>query len=60
MQCPYSDHELEWHDWYGNHMKLNGSGNKIGDIYLCQEENCEAYEQHFYTRNGELNEGYPC
>ena len=60
MLCPYCSHELGYHDWFGTNMGRNP--HKTGDIYICQNEDCEAYEQHFYTRinDNELYEGFPC
>ncbi len=60
MNCPNCTKELVYKDWYGTNMKFNGSGNKKGNIYSCENESCESYEEHFHTRNGELQEGYPC
>lgn len=34
---------------------------KIGDIFKCENEECEMFDEHFYTdRQGNLQEGYPC
>lgn len=62
MECLYCGEELKYHDWFGVNMKFDGTGEKRGDIYKCENEKCEAYEETFYTRNGsdELHEGYPC
>lgn len=60
MDCPTCNRELEWHDWYGTNMGSTREPNKLGDIYICQNEECESYEEHFHTRQGELCEGYPC
>jgi hypothetical protein len=59
MDCPYSNHQLSLHDSYG-YFAQHQSGEKVGDIYKCEVETCEAYEQKFYTDyRGELKEGYP-
>lgn len=64
MDCPYCGKELKYHDWFGTKMKFNGSGNKKGDIYKCENEECESsdFNNSFYTRGNsdELHEGYPC
>ena len=61
MKCPYCGEELEYHDYYGNGIPGRNDFKKIGDIFKCENEECEAYEEHFYTdRNDELCEGYPC
>lgn len=59
MECPNCEKELNCIDWYGFNM---GTGREIksGDIYKCLNEDCLSFEQHFYTRKGQLNEGYPC
>lgn len=60
MECPYCSQEMDCHDFYGHYLG-NGNWNKQGDIYKCNNEKCEAYEQHFYTDvQGNLHEGYPC
>ena len=38
-------------------------GQKKGDIYQCQNEECESqvFNGHFYDHcDGDLREGYPC
>jgi hypothetical protein len=33
---------------------------RMGDIYKCVNEECEMYQEYFYTdKYGELYEGYP-
>ena len=60
MECPYCEKELDWHDWYGTKM-WSSSPKKSGDIYRCQNEECEVFDEYFYTDgNGEVHEGYPC
>ena len=60
MNCPNCEKELNLHDWYGTNMGFTRTPKKIGDIYKCDNEQCESYEQSFHTRNGELLEGFPC
>jgi len=60
MECPSCNEELEYHDWYGTNMGFTRVNKKVGDIYICKNEKCESFEQHFHTRNDELLEGYPC
>jgi len=67
MECPYCEEELEYHDFYGTNLRLDSFGivkpgfDKCGDIYKCMNEECEAFQEHFYTdKQGELHEGYPC
>ena len=67
MECPYCNQELAYHDFYGKNLRLDSFNRvkdgfvKSGDIYICNNENCEYYEEHFYTdKNEELHEGYPC
>lgn len=66
MQCPYCNEELNYQSFYykGNYEayeKGYAGIEKLGDIYQCNNENCRAYEQHFYTdMQGNLHEGYPC
>lgn len=62
MECPYCEEELNDHDYYGRGIPGRSDFQKVGDIYKCENEECEAYQQTFYTRgnNDELHEGYPC
>jgi hypothetical protein len=60
MNCPNCKQELKYHDWFGTNMGFTRIAKKIGDIYKCENEECENYEQFFYTRREELFEGYPC
>jgi len=65
MECPYCGEELKWEDYYGKFKKGNYWTpiyiDKVGDIYICENEKCEYYQEHFYTDpNGYLQEGYPC
>ena len=60
MECPYCEKELIYHDYYG-FFASHQSGEKIGDIFKCENEYCELFDEHFYTdKEGNLNEGYPC
>lgn len=60
MECPYCNQELDYHDWFGTNMAHDPI--KQGNIYICQNEACEMFEEHFYTRENsdEIYEGYPC
>ena len=77
MECPYCGEELEHEDTFGNTdyclgiIGYIGDGfytkrypEKYGDIYQCENEECEMYQEYFYTidneNNNELHEGYPC
>ena len=60
MDCPNCGKELNYHDWYGIKMKFDGSGEKKGEIFKCENESCNLFEETFHTRNGELCDGYPC
>lgn len=68
MECPYCDEELHCEDYYytGNlsayEKGYNNSGfQKLGDIYKCDNEECEMYQESFYTDlQDNLHEGYPC
>jgi len=66
VECSYCREELKYHDFYGANLHLDSFGgvqhgfNKSGDIYKCDNEECDCFGGTFYTRNGELKEGYPC
>ena len=62
MKCPYCGEELEYHDYYGFGNPNSNNFKKIGEIFKCENEDCEAYEEHFHTKENddELYEGYPC
>lgn len=61
MECIYCEEELSVHDYYGYGNPFSSNFKKEGDIYKCENEECEAYEGHFYTdRQDNLHEGYPC
>lgn len=44
------------------YLACHQSGEVVGYIYKCGNENCEAFDQHFYNykNNDNLIEGYPC
>jgi len=73
--CPCCEQELLYVDYYyigkpssfygtaGNGIYYPQTSNykKLGDIFKCNNEECEAYENHFYTdEQNNLYEGYPC
>lgn len=61
MECSYCEEELENHDYYGLGIPGSDGFDKSGDIYKCMNEECEMYDEHFYTDNqGNLHDGYPC
>lgn len=61
MECPYCEEELHCHDYYGMGNPLRDGFEKLGDIYKCDNEECEMYQENFYTdRQEDLHEGYPC
>jgi len=71
MICPYCDSDLSYQDEYyigrpeyfygtaGNGIHYPSTKKHLGDIFKCKNEECEMFEQHFHTSNGELKEGYP-
>ena len=62
MECPYCKQELTYHDYFGR-ICSHQDGEIMGDIYKCENENCDAYQEHFYTyrdNESEIHEGYPC
>jgi len=62
MECPYCAQQLTHDDCFGR-FAAHQDGKTCGDIYKCNNEECEAYQQPFYTYRhdgGELHEGYPC
>lgn len=68
MECPYCEEELHCNYYYytGNLAAYekgdsNSGFQKLGDIYKCDNEECEMYQESFYTDSqDELYEGYPC
>jgi sarcosine oxidase delta subunit len=76
MDCPYCGQELKEEDTFGNtDYCLNAIGYhpdypvtrnpvKVGNIYQCDNPDCENYQEYFYTLDEEggqhLHEGYPC
>lgn len=60
MRCPYCGMSLTWIDYYGVHTGTE-CRDKIGDIFECDNKECDAYHEYFYTdKEGNLREGYPC
>lgn len=67
MECPYCETDLTCTDFYGRNLRLDSLDRvkdgfeKEGDIFRCDNEDCEMYEESFYTdRFDELHDGYPC
>ena len=61
MDCPYCEEELNYEDYYGRGIPGREGFEKIGDIYRCDSEGCEMYQEHFHTDSDDnLQEGYPC
>lgn len=61
MECPYCEMELTIWDYYGLGIPGREDFRKIGDIFKCQNEECEACDSTFYTdEREELYEGFPC
>ena len=63
MACPTCGGEVKWDDYYGHITGWNELHNEPiisheGDIYRCQNEDCQAWSHIFGV--GELQEGYPC
>ena len=60
-KCPCCGEELKWHDYFGRYLG-NDMWDKKGDIYQCQNEDCEGYQTYYHTYIGsdELEKGYPC
>lgn len=62
MECPICNKELTCIDYFGRILN-HQDGHVEGDIYQCQNEECEGYQEHYHThRNNpdDLHEGYPC
>lgn len=62
MVCIYCEEELNYWDTYGFGIPGRSDFKEIGDIFKCENEECECYQETFYTKNndGELYEGFPC
>lgn len=72
--CPYCDCNFSYRDEYftGRPENFYGTASNgiyypstkvhLGNIYKCINEECEAYEQYFYTKtdSNQIYEGYPC
>lgn len=60
MNCPECDTQLICADIYGFY-KGRGHWDKNGDIYKCQNEDCDYFDEYFYTdKLGGIRYGYPC
>lgn len=68
-ECPHCGQELVYHDYFGkvkyaDHYYLYPQSwiEKTGEIFKCKNEDCEAFDEHFYAydADGVLHEGYPC
>ena len=62
MECPICGEELNCYDSFG-YFAGYGSGEKCGDIYKCDNENCEGYQEKYHTHMSDeydLHDGYPC
>jgi len=61
--CPDCGEDLTYDDSYG-YLAAHRSGEKIGDIYRCQNEECNEYGTFYHNRSArgddELKEGHPC
>lgn len=62
MDCPYCEEELNCTDYYGRGNPNSFDFVKTGDIYKCENEECEMYNESQHTRDdsGELHDGFPC
>jgi hypothetical protein len=61
MNCPKCNIEMKCEDYYGIGMPGRLDFIKEGDIFSCDNDECEVYTENFYTDvDGNLYEGYPC
>lgn len=62
MNCPCCENELMHWDIYGLGIPGRSDFKEVGDIFKCDNEECDYYQETFYTKNdnGELYEGFPC
>lgn len=71
--CPYCENDLSYRDEYfsgrpenfygtaANGIHYPSTKKHLGNIYKCVNEDCEQFDQYFYTNvSGDLKEGYPC
>lgn len=59
MECEHCEEELTWEDYYGMGIPGRENFEKIGDIYRCDNEDCDGH-LYYTDRSGDLHEGYPC
>lgn len=62
MEYPYCGEELNY-DTYWGRICAHQDGHVEGDIYSCENEDCEMYQEsfHVYRSNpDDIHEGYPC
>jgi hypothetical protein len=77
MECPICNEELDCIDYFyqgrperftgtagcGLHYPATKDYKVIGDIYKCNNEDCEGYQESYHTHRenpDDLHEGYPC
>jgi hypothetical protein len=62
MTCPTCEQELLLIDYFGR-IASHQDGHVEGDIYQCENEDCESYQEYYHTHRStpdELHNGYPC
>ena len=62
MECPYCEKELNY-DTYWGRTCTHQDGHIEGDIYQCENEDCEMYQESFHVHRSnpdDIHEGYPC
>jgi hypothetical protein len=68
MECLGCNIELKCIDYYGKIKHANNYYTypqswieKEGDIFKCENEECEFYDEYFYSdKQNNLKQGYPC